>query len=121
MHCKKITATISILSTRNVPGIFGTVQTVFAVVEQQPLVSLLGSVPAHPADDVIVQDVEAGGEDGGPDEEVDGAGPKVRLAGPEAPEADGGQRHEAEVEGVVKTPVLKSTNQLKYFSPLSWY
>ena len=83
--------------------------------------SLLGSVPAHPADDVIVQDVEAGGEDGGPDEEVDGAGPKVRLAGPEAPEADGGQRHEAEVEGVVKTPVLKSTNQLKYFSPLSWY
>ena len=85
------TATFSILSTRNVPGIFGTVQTVFAVVEQQPLVSLLGSVPAHPADDVIVQDVEAGGEDGGPDEEVDGAGPQVRLAGPEAPEADGGQ------------------------------
>ena len=86
--------------------------------------SLLGSVPAHPADDVIVQDVEAGGEDGGPDEEVDGAGPQVRLAGPEAPEADGGQRHEAEVEGVVKTPVLKSTNQLKYFFPqalvLAW-
>ena len=77
--------------------------------------SLLGSVPAHPADDVIVQDVEAGGEDGGPDEEVDGAGPQVRLAGPEAPEADGGQRHEAEVEGVVKAPVLKSTNKLKYF------
>ena len=52
---------------------------------------LLSSVAAHPTDDVIVQDVEAGGQDGGPDEEVDGAGPEVRLAGPETPEADGGE------------------------------
>jgi hypothetical protein len=48
-----------------------------------------------------------GGHDCGADEEVDGAGPEVRLARVEAPEPDGGQRHEAEVDRVVKAPLLK--------------
>jgi len=93
---------------------FGTGKTVFTVVQEVPLVGLLWPVPGHGADDVIVEDVQAGGEDGGPDEEVDGARPEVGLTRPQASEADGSQRHEAEVERVVETPVLEF--KVQYFS-----
>ncbi len=33
--------------------------------------------------------------------------PEVRLARPQSAEADGGEGHEAEVDGVVETPVLE--------------
>ncbi len=44
--------------------------------------------------------------------------PEVRLARPQPAEADGGEGHEAEVDGVVETPVLEmdAIPQLGYIS-----
>ena len=85
---------------------FGTVETVLAVLLEEPLVGLLRSVPRHRADDVVVEDMKASREYGGSDEEVYGAGPQVRLDGPQTAEPDGGEGHEAKIEGVIEAPIL---------------
>ena len=48
---------------------FGTVETVLAILLEEPLVGLLRSVPRHRADDVVVEDMKASREYGGADEE----------------------------------------------------